>query len=390
MRNYIRFEDIDLRLLIEYADTLYKDNEKLLFNSLHEGIGGYLMLNYALGKLYQDQVLLDKADRIYNEIIDRISDGKIHDCHSFANGLPGICWLLNYYSQLSGRKSFVIGSEVEQLLKESAIKSFEKGYADPLYGGMGGLYYFITKDGEHNKDIHDIFQAFYKNGKKDNLGFRSRNVILEDDKDEEYDIGCAHGLAGYVTILSMIKSHDTEIDSCIEESLNYIERLYREDSISKFPTSLLERNASPEEMDEKYNVRIGWCYGDLSIATMYLHLFYRTGKQEFYNKAIKLAKGTLIRKSRKLSHVNDIFFCHGSSYLHFIYDQFYQISHEKCFQTQSLYWNRYTQSHFNYKKLLNKNSLSFLNGIIGPLFVWLYTDKHILDKRIFQSYFLNL
>ena len=99
MQKQVTFDDIDLRLLIEHSDSLYKDNEKLIFNSLHEGIGGYLLLNYAIGKLYQDQSLLDKADRIYKEIIYRISDGKVHDCHSFANGLPGICWLLDYYSQ---------------------------------------------------------------------------------------------------------------------------------------------------------------------------------------------------------------------------------------------------------------------------------------------------
>lgn len=390
MQKLVKFDDLDLRLLIEHADSLYQENKKVLFNSLHEGMGGYLMLNYAIGKLYQDQNLLDKANRIYQEIIDRISDGKVHDCHSFANGLPGICWLLDYYSQLTDNKSLVVGPEIEQLLKESAIKSFEMGYADPLYGGMGGLYYFIMKYGEYNEDIRDIFQAFYRNGKKDELGFRSRNAILEEDVDEEYDIGFAHGLAGYVSILSMIKSGTPEIDQCIAESLHYIEQQYREDSVSKYPASLLEASTSSEEMDEKYNIRIGWCYGDLSIATMYLHLYNRTGNKSYFDKALNLAMGTLVRRSRKLSHVNDIYFCHGSSYLYFIYNLFYKVSHEERFLKQSLYWGRYTQTHLHIEKELKKNSLSFLNGIIGPLFVWLYADKQILDKRIFQSYFLNI
>ncbi len=390
MQKLTNFDDVDLRQIVDYADTLYNENDKLIFNSLHEGIGGYLMLNYSVGMLYQDSQLLQKADKIYEEIIDRISEGNVHDCHSFANGLPGICWLLNYYSQMARKEPFTIGPEVEQLIKRAAVKSFEMGYADPLYGGMGGLYYFIMKYREYNPDIAAMFKAFYEKGKKDDKGFRSANAILKEDKEGEYDIGFAHGLAGYISILSMIKNPDDEIRSCLEESLHYIERLYRKKSLSKYPASLLEYDATEAEMDEKYNVRIGWCYGDLSIATMYLHLYNRTHRKEFYDKAINLAKITLKRKSRKWSHVNDINFCHGSSYLYFIYDHFYKLTHEKCFHKQSLNWNRYTQVHFDIKKAMNKNALSFLNGIIGPLFVWLYVDKHILDKHFFQSYFLNL
>ncbi len=379
----------DIRRILEYANNLNENKKSKTFNSLHEGIGGVMMLNYYFGTLYNIKEYLEKAEDLFLEIQNIIINGDFKNCTSFANGLPGLCWLLNYYSALTHKDEFKIGEDIENIIKKYSIAAFNNDNPDPLYGGMGGLYYFALKSSQYNKNTTEIFETFLKKGRQDDNSFKIYNRILENASVKEYDLGFAHGLAGYLSITSLIKKQKFK-DSFIRSSLKYINSQYRTDYISRFPASIDDDETIKKDLTERYNIRIGWCYGDLSIATMYMHLFKHNSQNEYYQKSINLALETLNRKSLKLSHVNDIYFCHGSSYLYFIYYKFYKITNDKRFLEQSDYWRNYTLNNLNMANEMKKSMLSFLNGLAGVLFVWLYVDEQIINDDFFQSYFINI
>lgn len=89
-------EKIDYTLLrnyIESINSLYPFKYNSSFNSLHEGIGTCMLLNYYLGCLFEDDSLLIKSNQLYEWSIAKANEGNIKNLYSFAEGLPGVCWL---------------------------------------------------------------------------------------------------------------------------------------------------------------------------------------------------------------------------------------------------------------------------------------------------------
>ena len=48
----------------------------------------------------EDDSLLIKSHQLYEWSIAKTNEGNVKNLHSFAEGLPGVCWLISYYSKL--------------------------------------------------------------------------------------------------------------------------------------------------------------------------------------------------------------------------------------------------------------------------------------------------
>lgn len=388
-------EKIDYSLLrnyIERVNNISTIKYDFSFNSLHEGLGTCMFLNYYLGSLFKDDSLLMKSLLFYERSIVAINKGKIKNLHSFAEGLPGICWMISYYSKLI-HEPIEFDYTIDELVAISALNSIKHNNIDPLYGGFGGIHYLSTQYSDYKSLVlDDICENFEQYFYLDNRGLRCKNTILKYQKENEFDIGYAHGLAGIVSILAREMKANTTVQYLVAQMLKYIEGQYRIGYKSLYPATCLEAtNISNEMLDEKYNIRLGWCYGDLSIATMYLTLYKYTSIKSYLDKSLMIAQATLCKRNRKEAHVNDVFFCHGSSYLAYIYYKFYTFSNDKRFLEASLYWKRDVVQKFS-DHIKSHDMLSFLNSLSGTIFVLLYLDKedNIIKEDFFQSYLLNI
>lgn len=387
-------EKIDYTLLrnyIESINSLYTCEYNSSFNSLHEGIGTCMLLNYYLGCLFEDDSLLIKSLQLYEWSIAKTNEGNIKNLHSFAEGLPGVCWLISYYSKLI-HEPIENDNTIDELVAISALNSIKHKNIDPLYGGFGGMHYLSTQYSEYrNLILDDICKNFKIYFYLDDWGMRCKNTILKYQKENEFDIGYAHGLAGIVSILAReIKTNET-IQYLVTQMLIYIERQYKIGYKSLYPATCIEAvSISDEILEDKYNIRLGWCYGDLSIATMYLTLYKHTNVEYYLEKSLMIAQATLSKINRKEAHVNDVFFCHGSSYLAYIYHKFYTYSHDKRFLDASLYWKKDVLQNFA-QHMNSRDLVSYLNSLSGAIFVLLYLDEsNIIGDDFFQSYLLNI
>ena len=122
LRNYIE------RVNRFYGNYKYDSS----FNSLHEGMGTYMFLNYYLGCLFEDNSLLVKSSHYYELSITKANTGGIKNLYSFAEGLPGICWMISYYSKLI-HEPIEIDSAIDKLIAISAINSIKHKNIDPLF-----------------------------------------------------------------------------------------------------------------------------------------------------------------------------------------------------------------------------------------------------------------
>lgn len=381
-----------LREYVERVNNIYANSKSdSSFNSLHEGMGTCMFLNYYLGCLFEDDSLLMKSRFYFESSIIKTKDGEIKNLYSFAEGLPGICWMISYYSKLIN-EPVEIDRTIDNLIATSAINSIKQKNVDPLYGGFGGIHYLSTQNsGSKNLVLDDICKKSKLYFCIDNFGMRCRNIILKYQKENEFDIGYAHGLSGLVSILAREIPTNATINYLVNQMLKYIERQYRKGFKSLYPATCLETvNISSEIIKEKYNIRLGWCYGDLSIATMYLTLYKYTGIKEYLDRSLNIAQSTLCKRSRKDSHVNDVFFCHGSSYLAYIYYKFYVYSNDHRFLDASSYWKKDVIQ--NFAQYMNaRDIVSYLNSLSGAIFVLLYlNESNIIRDDFFQSYLLNI
>jgi len=350
-----------------------------------------MFLNYYLGRLFEDDSLLAKSRYYFELSVNKTKDGEIKNLHSFAEGLPGICWMISYFSKLT-HEPIEVDRTIDKLIANSSVNAIKHKNVDPLYGGFGGIHYLSTQNSEYkNLVLNDICKNSNQYFCIDNLGMRCRNIILKYQKEKEFDIGYAHGLAGLVSILAREIPTNASINYLVIQMLKYIENHYKEGLKSLYPATCLETvNIGNEIIKEKYNIRLGWCYGDLSIATMYLTLYKYTGIKDYLEKSLNIANTTLYRMNRKDSHVNDVFFCHGSSYLAYIYYKFYEYSNDHRFLDASLYWKKDIIQNFN-QHINGSDLVSYLNSLSGTIFVLLYLDENTIVKDdFFQSYLLNL
>lgn len=142
-------EKIDYSLLrnyIERVNNISTIKYDFSFNSLHEGLGTCMFLNYYLGSLFKDDSLLMKSLLFYERSIVAINKGKIKKLHSFAEGLPGICWMISYYSKLI-HEPIEFDYTIDELVAISALNSIKHNNIDPLYGGFGGIHYLYVSSG---------------------------------------------------------------------------------------------------------------------------------------------------------------------------------------------------------------------------------------------------
>ncbi|MDR1056029.1 MAG: hypothetical protein LBL90_09480 [Prevotellaceae bacterium] len=304
-----------LRSIVDNANKLYFHKREISI-SLFEGIGGLVYLNYFTGILCSSPFYIKISRDLILHILSKIEYAQINDYYSFANGLSGLCWLIDSFREKLDL-DIEIDKEIDKTIADVAQYIYKLGNPDFLYGGGGALYYLAQKDQMNKKLIEEILTTFKRVCKYDDKGIRFKNNMLKDAEVNEYDIGYAHGLSGYITILSYIYSRGIiSVKEMISDALKYIESYYNEHGDVCFHGSVLEGENS------EYKVRLGWCYGDLSIACMYMNLAKYLNHDIFFEKAYSLALHTTKRSTPQTAGITDLNYCHGASNLYSARDGF--------------------------------------------------------------------
>ncbi|MDG3582875.1 lanthionine synthetase LanC family protein [Galbibacter pacificus] len=375
-------------------ETYWKsDNPTAEWNQigLMTGLAGSALVNFYVGNYLEKKAFIIEGDRMVTHIIKCLNSQtfSLSNIYSFCNGLSGVLFSLSHLQKKGFLSEKIHGlSEIEEFLFERGIKAISKNDIDYLHGGLGVLYYFLNQpnSSKNRQYIESMLEAYSSAALIDSSGLRIVNRSLLERESNEYDLGLAHGIIGHLMIfLEVYKKgiKTKKVKSLIESGLKYIENKvidpghqgYR----AMYPVSFIE-NLPQNDMRnlEFYNSRLGWCYGDLNMAMLYIKLYKIFGKKEFLRKAEKIGEFSAMRINKGDTKITNVFFCHGSSGVAYTFLRLYQETSRQLFKDASDFWYHHmlghTQKNINdFIKISATRCL--LNGLGGPVLAALARTK---------------
>jgi lantibiotic biosynthesis protein len=334
-------------------DKQVEHHQQTLRLSLMNGATGVAMFYFYYSLLAGKEHYRLLGEEMVNGIIGQLNDNDflpLQTYHSFSTGLAGIAHGLSHlqakgFIDFDFDKSF---SSLDEFLTEQAVADYEKGISDFLHGPMGVYYYLLGQQSNRNvlPLLSRLNDAFLAASVQDEKGIRTRNMILEEVNEQEFDLGLAHGITGVMLILlrSLEQQCNVEqVEPLFEALLKYM--LSAEKSMKEtggnsfFPTSVNEAIAAhSKENQDSYVVRLAWCYGDLNMAWLLVKAGKVLGRPALTEKGIAVGIDAAARREYHQHQVGDVFFCHGSSGVAYFFLRLYQETGEPVFQEAWQYW----------------------------------------------------
>ena len=280
---------------------------------------------------------------ILNKLIDRILETIEIDespSSSYCNGLAGIGWLFLYLieKEIIKIKSKDFFLDIDSFLKKHLKYLINKENLDLLHGGLGIGLYFLKR---RNFEVVE------------SLLFKITEIITDDDgrlslsyydpynlKTDVYDFGLAHGHSGVLYFLNKcekagMKNHEIKkLKNGIIKFFLY--NIKRHSDHSYFPTVIAKFDYN--NLYQKKESRLGWCYGDLTILYTLLGTSIQD-KNDVLRVYTEEALTNLVqRKRQKETNIKDPFFCHGTSGVGYIFLKIFHITGNDIFLRSANYW----------------------------------------------------
>lgn len=326
----------------EIAEVLFRDMKAGKLNG--EGIGllagqtGIIIFCKHYLQVFPNPDKEDVLDEFIESYFDKLTSEV--DLLTYCGGLTGALEGLRY---LNDEKLLEVDfSDIEDnykaILQRFAIDSILSGNYDYLHGGLGVVKYFYEDVGFVNRALEALEQTAEKGDKiykwKSSLGL---------DRGVGYNICLSHGMSSIVSVLSLLnsKSVDREKrDRIITNTCNYI--LSQEIDPQKyggyFPGQSLENDPS----EGIFRGRLGWCYGDLGVATSLWQAGKTLQNRAWQEKALDVLRFSTQRKDLQSNGICDAGLCHGAASVCMMFHYAYLQTGEKVFEEARNYWLRAT------------------------------------------------
>jgi len=351
---------------------------------LYAGDIGFIIYVYYRGLYKENQKSLDSVEEMLSKQYDNVSKHTYN--YKFGYGIPGFAWVVQFLinEQFLFKDESSNLDEIDALIERSLKWNLEDGLYDLFIGTIGkGLYFFERLSFSiENKESDKV--ALYKKilGKivynleghavksTNGIYWLDRYTSLYNDfreKEPFAGIGLSHGIPSIIYFLGKCYNFGIAPDKCkqlISNSINWLQA--QESELNNFPTKVYEDGHQIRGVD------LSWCYGLFSVASS----FWIAGK--VLEKKSLIEKATSIVDTaaeinidtyaiHKIENNKNIFFCHGTAGISYLFSKFYQLTQVKKFQKRSKDWLKETDKEFlKYDKaLLEKDEQSILDGFAG-------------------------
>lgn len=221
-----------------------------------------------------------------------------------------------------------------ELLQTFAINSILNGNYDYLHGGLGIVKYYCDDAEFVNRALEALEQTAEKGDRiykwKSSLGL---------DRGVGYNICLSHGMSSIVSVLSLLGSEGIDQkkrDRIIRNTCNYIlsQEIDPQQHGNYFPSQSLEND--PEQIN--HQSRLGWCYGDLGVATSLWQAGKALHNREWQEKALEVLRFSTSRRDFQNAGVIDAGLCHGAASVCMMFHYVYMQTGEKLFEETRDYW----------------------------------------------------
>ena len=282
------------------------------------GIGGQILTCSEL--FLQKKISQEWLTQLHQVLEERLTNEEFITTH--CGGLAGIGWLYEYLSQ---RK--VIDYDTKSLLEEcdicleNELKRFLwEGNYDFLHGGVGVALYFAKRCAK-KKELVIVLNNFLEDlekicTKQEDGAVKWLSLVNEADNAarQVYNLALSHGMSNIIAILSKLYRikgvNEEKTETLLRGVVQYLlaQEIDKDKYGSYFPSYALESTPTV------FKSRMGWCYGDLGIASA----LYQAGKtlveESWVNKAVEiLLFAATQRRDLEDNAVRDAILCHGAA-----------------------------------------------------------------------------
>jgi lantibiotic biosynthesis protein len=342
--------DRAIRILDDIDRTLGAALDEASPPGLLDGSSGVALFHAYQYRRTGDDRHLDAAVRLLTRVIEVLSTEALHVSH--CAGIGGIAWCLQHLVHqglvdLDGAEDAIF-EQVDQVLGAALIADLERGRRDFLHDGAGAILYLVGRlpAPAARASLEAALEILIRTSTTDEAGARwagPGGVIQAPPGEPVFNLGLAHGVPGILALISIL--HENGIGAggaspTLRAGARWLRAARRAPDrgcASLYPTIV---DAGGDAIGPRQS-RLGWCYGDLGVATALLHLGRALGDGELVDEAADILRHTLAHRTADSGDIEDAALCHGSMGVSQIFRRAYLATGDRTFLDGAERWLRH-------------------------------------------------
>lgn len=372
-------DDITYISKIHEIARLFEKRIKIENDYLFSGKLGVSLFCLYYGRQFNDNkftnIGLKYIEKSFKAINSEISN------YSLSNGLCGFYWMLKDLEEegLVDKGIFDEWNIIEQSMVSRLNYYINYKNWDFLHGVMGILWSFCKYNPEFLRKISSSMLCKLElqgdNFDDGSIAWRADKMDRYDIKSEIHSLGLAHGVPGFILILSNFVKQNIEIDyskKLLYKSFQFLNN--HKLDFEKYGYYFPQYIDLPEGTYSERN-RLAWCYGDLGLGYALYKAGVNVSDLEMKKLGLRLLANCCTKRSYEETFTIDAGFCHGTVGNAHIFNRIYQDTNIIDFKLSAQYWYEKTLQYSTYKDgLAGYKSFSgekwvknygFLDGVVG-------------------------
>ncbi|MCG7536135.1 lanthionine synthetase C family protein [Pseudoalteromonas sp. OOF1S-7] len=326
-----------LTIITDKVSSNVKDVD--LPHGLLSGLAGQLLFLY---KAYEyDASLVDEA--LFTDKLEALQEELDQQSFELSNGLAGQAWLLEYLNQADPEDyDPELLEEVDQLFCASLDHQPWQGEIEMVLGLSGFAPYASRRAKQSDQTaLYDVIVSGLESTatRFDNghiTWSQPQTSVYRFNKDApeepEYNLGLAHGVPGIIAALLPAVEIPTLRERVTALLLGACDWLLEQQSPDSASPSCFGSCAGGEHLS-----RLGWCYGDLTIAMTLARVGQQLDRPSYIERALEIGLHAAERDEQS-GHIVDAGLCHGFYGMALIYQILNQLMPDPRFLQAMQYW----------------------------------------------------
>lgn len=309
-------------------------NKNEINTSLFKGKTGQLLFNINYAKHFDEHCLDETLVTNIQSLIDAYP---LVNSYTLSNGKAGVYWFFSYLfkAEIIDKQDWIVFDAQRLILEKKALEFLQIGNYDLLHGALGianSLLYSRDSQIVFFEALFDAFQKLTLN--KSNMPYdvdHSQGKILNGI----VNVGFAHGITSILMFSLNCYKNKVAEEQALTFALKIVE--YLQNCVSRNATVSQYSYRIIDGKPDKFESRLGWCYGDLTNA----YAIYQAGNI-LKNKEIltfsQVIFDNVLSRPDFQSGVKDAGLCHGSAGIAHVLNKMWVETQDIKFKIGCDYW----------------------------------------------------
>ncbi|KZN60391.1 lanthionine synthetase C family protein [Pseudoalteromonas luteoviolacea] len=340
--------EIIAQLASRVSDNL--KSEQALQNGLLSGVAGQLLF---LFNAYQfDQGMVDEA--VFSDMLEALQEQLTDQSFELSNGLAGQAWVLEYFNQ-ADQEDYdpQLLDDVDELFAQALDHDPWPGEIEMVLG-LSGYAPYAARRAKYSEQ-HKLYSTIVAGLESTATYFDNGHIAWSqpaesvyrfdtDDKEKpEFNLGLAHGVPGMIAALlpaHNIPSLNARVTKLLSGACDWLIAHQNNSDNENERHSCYGSCAGSDE-----HSRLGWCYGDLTIAMILARAGKALDRPSYVDHALEVALHACKRGAVD-GYINDAGVCHGFVGLALIFNLLDELMPHPELKARSVFWLEYSLEKF--------------------------------------------